>query len=858
MPEIIERLRASLADRYTVERELGKGGMATVFLATDVRHEREVAIKVLNPELAVTIGGERFEREIKLAAKLNHPHILGLYDSGNADGLLFYVMPFVRGESLRDRIEREGQLPVDDAVQLALEVADALGYAHSQNIVHRDIKPENILLSNGHALVADFGIARAVTEGGAKLTQTGVSIGTPSYMSPEQASGETVGPSADIYSLGCVLYEMLSGEPPFTGKNSLAIMARHAMDTLPSVRIVRPAVPEEVEEAIFAAMEKSPADRPKSAADFAAIMGVPLAATATRRVLTSRFTAQRRIPTPPPPAAFAGVPVWRRPWVVAAAIVVVAGASFGIWKVSAAGARPGVRGLGADSLAKRVAVLYFTDNSKNGEFRGVADGLTEALIRSLSEVSALRGVSLNGVAKYREGDVQKDSIARALHAGTLVAGSVESDGKKVRVSTQLYDGNGTNLGRRTTMLVSRDSLFAAADAVAREVSRSLRSAVGEEVRLKEGQASTKSMAAWSLTNRAEQLRRDAEQSAETDRARAGVLLAQADSLLQQAEREDKAWIDPVVLRGELAYLRGGIDTNKTESGKWNEEARKLAVRALEMDPNSARALELRGTTMYWHWKSQVTADPVARAKELESALADLEGAVKKDGSLATAYATLSNVYYDEQDVPASLTRARQAYEADAFLSNTNLILGRLFWTSYDLQQFKDAARWCDEGAHRFPKDVAFARCQLFMLLTPDAAPDIPQANRLAVMVDSLAPPDERPLESRLARLVVGGVIGRAAKASPAGNARSALMDSADRVLIRARGDHKTDPTQELLGYEAIMRTQMGEYAKAVQLLKQYVAVNPDHSFRIGANVHWWWQDLLNKPGFDAVLAKTSR
>src|SRR5262245_5578467 len=212
--------------------------MATVYLGRDIKHEREVAIKVLNPELAASIGGERFEREIKLAAKLQHPHILGLFDSGEADGLLFYVMPFVKGESLRDRLDREGQLPIEDAVQITLEVADALGFAHSQNIVHRDIKPENVLVSNGHALVAGFGIARAASEGGGPtLTQTGMALGTPVYMAPEQAMGEKVGPTADIYSMGCMLYEMLAGEPPFTGKNATAIMARHAMEAVPSVRI---------------------------------------------------------------------------------------------------------------------------------------------------------------------------------------------------------------------------------------------------------------------------------------------------------------------------------------------------------------------------------------------------------------------------------------------------------------------------------------------------------------------------------------------------------------------------------------------------------------------------------------------
>ena len=220
MTEIPARLTTALTDRYRIERELGAGGMATVYLAQDVRHHRKVALKVLRPELAAILGAERFLAEIKTTANLQHPHILSLFDSGEADGLVYYVMPFVEGESLRDRITREQELPVEDAVRIAREVADALEYAHQHGIIHRDIKPENILLHGGHAQVADFGIALAASrsEGSTRMTETGMSLGTPHYMAPEQAMGEReITAKADIYALGCVLYEMLTAEPPFTG-----------------------------------------------------------------------------------------------------------------------------------------------------------------------------------------------------------------------------------------------------------------------------------------------------------------------------------------------------------------------------------------------------------------------------------------------------------------------------------------------------------------------------------------------------------------------------------------------------------------------------------------------------------------
>jgi Tol biopolymer transport system component/tRNA A-37 threonylcarbamoyl transferase component Bud32 len=270
----IERLRASLADRYRIERELGQGGMATVYLAQDLKHDRQVAIKVLRPELAVVIGADRFLSEIKTTANLQHPHILPLFDSGTADSYLFYVMPFIEGESLRDRLTREKQLPIADAVRIATEVASALDYAHRHNIVHRDIKPENILLHDGRALVADFGIALAASKaGGTRMTETGMSLGTPTYMSPEQAMGEReITARSDVYALGCVTYEMLVGEPPFTGPTAQAIVAKVMTAEPPALSAQRKTVPPHVEAAVLTALEKLPADRFASAAEFAATL----------------------------------------------------------------------------------------------------------------------------------------------------------------------------------------------------------------------------------------------------------------------------------------------------------------------------------------------------------------------------------------------------------------------------------------------------------------------------------------------------------------------------------------------------------------------------------------------------------
>jgi serine/threonine-protein kinase len=312
----LEALRAALASRYDVEREIGRGGMARVYLAQDRQHGRPVAIKAFTPDVAAAIGSERFLREIRIVAQLQHPHILALHDSGSASGLLYYVMPFVEGPTLRDRLRRETQLPLDDALRITREVADALAYAHDRGIVHRDIKPANILLagypaapgarSAWHALVADFGIARSLQPAGEEpLTGTGLAVGTPEYMSPEQASGQSqVDGRSDVYALGCVLYEMLAGEPPFSSRTVQGVLARHRHDPVPPLHVVRPALPSHVESAVERALAKVPADRFATAADFVEALAGPS-------------------DTPTRPATPA---VARRPWLALLALAIVAGA----------------------------------------------------------------------------------------------------------------------------------------------------------------------------------------------------------------------------------------------------------------------------------------------------------------------------------------------------------------------------------------------------------------------------------------------------------------------------------------------------------------------------------------------------
>ena len=395
MPMTLEQLSAALADRYRVERELGAGGMATVYLAHDLRHDRKVALKVLRPELAAVIGGERFLAEIRTTANLQHPHILALFDSGRVGGtgngteIVFYVMPFVEGESLRDRITREKQLPVHEAVRVAREVADALEYAHRHTVIHRDVKPENILLHGGHALVADFGIALAASrsEGGSRMTETGMSLGTPHYMSPEQAMGERdITARSDVYALGCVLYEMLTGEPPFTGPTPQAIVARMMTEEPRSLTLQRKSIPPQVEAAVTTALEKLPADRFPSAAAFAAALEDPAfagssATTATR----SRSRA-------------ATAPSWASPGrLVLATAVLVAAITFGLTRwLAPPGATRDLRSPhvaiplpeGYELGATNVNPIAISRDGARVAFVGLKDGRNRIFVRAIEDIDA--------------------------------------------------------------------------------------------------------------------------------------------------------------------------------------------------------------------------------------------------------------------------------------------------------------------------------------------------------------------------------------------------------------------------------------------------------------------------------------
>lgn len=841
-----ERLQAGLNDRYLFEKELGRGGMAVVYLARDVKHDRKVAIKVLHPELAASIGAERFEREIKLAAKLSHPHILGLYDSGEVDGLFFYVMPFIEGEALRDRLDREGQLPIEDALQITLEVADALGHAHKQGIVHRDIKPENVLLSEGHALVADFGIARAATESNAqKLTQTGMAVGTPVYMSPEQSVGETVGPTADLYSLGCMLYEMLAGEPPFNAKNAMALMARHAMEAVPSVRIIRNTVPEEVEDAIFAAMAKSPADRPQNAAQFAELLGIGLGTTATYRS-GSRHTTTRRAATQSYAALRARhLPWWRQRWGMAgigggAVVAVVLGWFFGLREPGPPGSVPG----GLDP--HRIAVLYFADRSRDSELGYLADGLTEALMLSLGQVEGLTVISKGGVEPFRVSALEADSIARVLGVGTLVTGELVQDGDEVRVSVQLVDGTSGQALERASLRQPLGAALGVRDSMVQEVTRLIQGRLGEEIRLRELQGQTASVEAWSLVQRAEKLRKTGEAAASAgDSLGYARDFAAADSVLGLAEQQDSKWSEPVSQRAFLAYRRSRLTRDRALIDQWVSVGVPLADRAIALHPTGADAFEIRGNLKYWKWNMRLEPDAGKAEALLLDAQSDLERAIGLNRRQAGAWATLSHLYNQTKTAVDVNNAATRALDADAFLDNADVVLNRLFLSSYDLANFPDAGFRCSEIRRRFPKDFNAPRCELFMMTTTAVKdPDPARAWRLADSVTALAPEGRREYLTLNARMLVAASL-----------ARAGLADSAKAVVERSKGDAQINPTRDLTMFGAFVYRLLGDADGAVDLLKFYFAANDQLRQVYREDPGWWFRDITDTPGWKQLVGQ---
>ncbi len=467
MAELLDRLQQGLPKRYTLEREFRRGGMGTVYLAREEHPSRQVVIKVLDPDITARLGRERFLREIDLASNLTHPHIVPIFAAGEASGLLYYAMPYVDGESLAERIDRETQLPLEDALRIAYDVADALEYAHRRNVVHRDVKPGNILLQGDHALVTDFGVARAVSvAGGEPLTETGMALGTPAYMSPEQVTSETdVDGRTDVYALGCVLYEMLAGEPPFRGRDARVILARHMVDPVPPVRTVRDTVPVAVEQLITRALAKAPADRTPTAKQFAQSL------TTARAELGSGWS------TPLPSAGVAERQSRPTRWLKRAAMVAVALAIATLWwqpwsipggTVSAAGPR----------YLDSVAVMPIANLTGDPQYDHVSAGITQEIVHHLTQIAPLKVTSPHSVEALQGSGLTIPQLAESLDVAHVLKASLQLDRDRMRVAVQYIEAESDRVVWAENYVGDLDDPWEAQEEIARGVTARLVSSIG--------------------------------------------------------------------------------------------------------------------------------------------------------------------------------------------------------------------------------------------------------------------------------------------------------------------------------------------------------------------------------------------
>lgn len=602
MPEQHDRLKAALANRYTIEQKLGEGGMAKVYLAYDVKHHRRVALKVLLPELAAVLGAERFLNEIRVTANLHHPNIVQLYDSGEADGYLYYVMPVVEGESLRDKIDRERQLSVEQAVSITRTVAHALDYAHRREIIHRDIKPDNIMLHEGTPMVADFGIALAVDQaGGDRITATGLSVGTPSYMSPEQASGDREAqPSTDIYALGSVLYEMLTGDPPFTGSNVQAVIAKVIGEKPAKLRTIRDAVPEYVEAAVDKALAKVPADRFENIKAFADALAAETPTTSVAR------------PEPPPR------------WLRVAPSAVVVAVALVAWTILARGGQTSLSDSRAATTAgsdmayldladdprPAIAVLPFDDMSPEGDQEYFSDGISGEILAVLSKIRGLRVAARSSAFTYKGRHSDLRQVGKELGVPYLLDGSVRKEGNQLRISAELVSASDGFVVWSQTYERRLENVFAIQSEIAGAIADSLRVPLGlsqEELVLP-----AHDMAAYDLYLNARAAMRGR-----------GAGVGEAVRLFQAAVARDSMWAPAWAGLAEahaLNPLYTGLGGESTDSAFWSRSlamAEAAARRALQLDPRNASARVALGGVHRDRWEWEDGEREFLRALDLD-------------------------------------------------------------------------------------------------------------------------------------------------------------------------------------------------------------------------------------------------
>jgi serine/threonine-protein kinase len=852
-------LAAHFGKRYRVHREIGRGGMSSVFLATDQRHGRSVALKVLHPVVTTSVGAERFHREVMMTARLSHRHIVPVYDSGDAEGLLYYIMPFIAGDTVSSRIQSSGAFGWGEAVRIASEVAEALAYAHESGVVHRDIKPGNILLTAGdHACVADFGLLHLLRETtNVRLTSTGMVLGSPLYMSPEQVTdtGEITG-RADVYSLACTLYEMVTALPLFTGRTAEVVMRRHVSGSVSVAGDLGVGAPRALVDAISLALSKNPDDRP-DAATFAVMM-----TDISKLPPSSGFAASRARKRQLPASTAAagdsrshverlvrGRRVTMKPWSALAVLLVVL-ATMLLWREAEMGnvARGLFRtGVGSASTAAglpdfhpaKIAVLYFNDHTGDPRFAYLSSALTDAVIGALTRVDRIEVISLNGVERLQGSALPIRAIANELRVGSMVDGSISRAGDSIRVTVHLIDALTGHQRDSREIVVPQADVVGLRDGLIDEVVATLRRFLGQEIRYREIRGGTDDPEAFQLFWKARTLRREVRSVNRGDPVAARRMLTEADALLATAARRDPEWADIMIERGwvhrDLARLDGALPGQYGRGSGAQALAR--AQHAVDRAPENAAALELRGTVRQEYAR---TLDGPARVAMERAAEQDLRKAVDLDDSRAGAYAQLSTLLADAGHFAEAEWAVLRALEADAFLEDAAKVASSLFYTAIEHGPTAEAQRYCVEGHERYPTVPSLIACRLFLLASfPDVPADVDEALRLADNFAEASVVNERASTKALGTMFAAQVAARAGQ-----HARA--LD----LIAAARGDTALD----WLSYnEAHARLQMGQSVEAVALLARYLRYDPDTAY---IAKDWWFEPLHTDSLFRKLVDQT--
>ncbi len=835
---------------YAIDGVLGSGGMAVVYRARDLRRPREVAIKVLRSDVAKLIGAERFLREIAVTSAFTHPHILPLLDSGETVDRLgrscpYYVMPLIAGDSLEDRLLQERRLPIRDAVRLTREILEAIRYAHEHHVIHRDIKPANILLSDGHAVVADFGVARpkpgSVREqqGGKSITEFGFIVGTPEYMSPEQALGdERVDERCDLYAVGCVLYEMIVGTPPFEGPTAQMIVSRKISGAFAPITAKRTGVPLELDEILTKALRAEPSDRYASAAEFLEDLS-----RLDVRTSASQLAAQGRVR-----------PGARMRWIAAASVATLA--VLGTYALNKPEVRTPLRADAPLTVDKaRVAVLPLGVTTGDTSLNVVAGALTSDLIDELARYPALTVISKNGVLPFHGVAARSDSVARILDVGSIVTGDMRGFGDSVAVTVRLIDGaSSAQLASMKATGAWRDVLTLRSSIID-SVASFLRMRIGSEVTAVSARSASNGRA-WETLARAKLL-------AEGDLSRSGSLLpaaraarfATADSLINRAAELDPAWVGPRLQRIAVLLLRANIeelvgptpgpgDARARVAAPDVDSLRRLAVRladaVLEEAPGNADALLLRGRARLSLWR---TAKHTAPDSLRASAETDLRAVTVRRRDMAEAWNELSMLHNLSGAYAESRTAAAAALTADAFLKNEGAVLSRLFFSTLAIGRVDEARSWCSRGRAKYPTDPRFWGCELTILGWTGSTPaDVERA--WAALAESEGRDRGNVLASGWGtrRLLVAAVA-----------ARAGLNDSALAIVHRVRTALPVGGSSALVDYgDAHVQALVGRSEQALELLERYLQEYP--AVRGQVRHSPWFASLRTHPRFVSITA----